>query len=258
MKVKKLLLKNIRFLLIIVFVIFTLESCSNKTTNNMSNLVNFKKDFKTLSINTDIEINSPDNNFNFNVDFKFYQRDTLNSTINGPFGITLAKLFTTSDTMYVYSIMDNKVYVGTPKEENLKKSLNISLSFKDIMNILLTDIPNQIEEYIFYQKNIEGNNVLKRVDKDKGVEFLVIDKDNFTLKQYQYKSTDGETKLNVFYNDFKVVDNMNFANDLEIQLPQQNSRIKFKFNEILSNPMFDTPLMFKMPKNAVVINLNQM
>lgn len=251
-------LKNLKILILFVLFAFTIQSCSNKITKNVGIIKDYKKNFKTLSINTDIEIKSPDNNFNVNADFKFYHKDTLNSTINGPFGITVAKLFTTADTMCVYSVIENKVYIGAPKEENLKKSLNISLNFNELMNILLTEIPNKIEEYVYFQKNSEGDDVYKRIDNVKGIEFLVFDKIDFSLKQYQYKSTDGETKLNVFYKDFKLIDNMNFANDVEIQLPKQNSKILFKFNEIIANPVFDSPLHFKTPKNANIINVNQL
>ena len=245
-----------------VFILVALiTSCSSNINNaNISkfNLSNNIKTFNTLAINTDIEITSPEKDFNVNADFKFAKKDTLNSTINGPFGITVAKMVSTLDTLMVYSILENKVYNGKPDQQSLYKATNINLGFNDLINILITEIPNGFVGFEYFQANKDGNEVLNRIDKDRGLEFIVLDKSNNSLVQYQYKGNDGQTKLNVMYGDYKIIDGMNFANSIEIQLPIQDSKIKMNFNEILNNPIFDSPLMFKTPKNIEIIRINDM
>ena len=240
-------------------IIASISSCSNNLSQiSKYNLANNIKTFHTLSINTDIEITSPEKNFNVNADFKFVKKDTLNSSINGPFGITVAKMVSTIDTVLVYSILENKVYNGKPDQQSLFKATNINLGFNDLINILITEIPNGFGGFEYFQANKDGNEVLRRIDKDRGLEFIVLDKSNNSLVQYQYKGNDGQTKLNVMYGDYKIIDGMNFANSIEIQLPIQDSKIKMNFNEILNNPIFDSPLMFKTPKNIEIIRINDM
>ncbi len=240
-------------------IIASISSCSNNLSQiSKYNLANNIKTFNTLSINTDIEITSPEKNLNVNADFKFVKKDTLNSSINGPFGITVAKMVSTIDTVLVYSILENKVYNGKPDQQSLFKATNINLGFNDLINILITEIPNGFGGFEYFQANKDGNEVLRRIDKDRGLEFIVLDKSNNSLVQYQYKGNDGQTKLNVMYGDYKIIDGMNFANSIEIQLPIQDSKIKMNFNEILNNPIFDSPLMFKTPKNIEIIRINDM
>lgn len=244
------------------FILISLiTSCSSNVNNsNISkfNLSNNIKTFNTLAINTDIEITSPEKDFNVNADFKFVKKDTLNSTVNGPFGITVAKMVTTLDTLLVYSILENKLYCGKPDQQSLNRAININLGFNDLLNILITEIPNGFSGFEYFQADKDGNEVLRRIDKERGLEFIVLDKTNNSLVQYQYKGNDGQTKMNVMYGDYKIIDGMNFANSIEIQLPQQNSKIKMNFTEIINNPIFETPLMFKTPKNSEIIRINDM
>lgn len=247
-------------MLITILFTFVISCSSNVSNSNISkfNLTNNIKKFNTLAINTDIEINSPEKDFNVNADFKFAKKDTLNSTINGPFGITVAKMVSTTDTILVYSILENKVYNGKPDQQSLNRAININLGFTDLINILITEIPNGFEGFEYFQANKDGNEVLRRIDKERGLEFIVLDKNNNSLIQYQYKGNDGQTKMNVMYGNYKIIDGMNFANSIEIQLPLQNSKIKMNFTEIINNPIFDSSLMFKTPKNSEIIRINDM
>ena len=172
-------------------IIASISSCSNNLSQiSKYNLANNIKTFHTLSINTDIEITSPEKNFNVNADFKFVKKDTLNSSINGPFGITVAKMVSTIDTVLVYSILENKVYNGKPDQQSLFKATNINLGFNDLINILITEIPNGFGGFEYFQANKDGNEVLRRIDKDRGLEFIVLDKSNNSLVSTSFPSTE--------------------------------------------------------------------
>jgi hypothetical protein len=87
-------------------------------------------------------------------------------------------MISTIDTLMVYSILENKVYYGKPDQESLYRATNINLGFNDLINILITEIPNGFEGFECFQADKDGNEVLRRIDKDRGLEFIVLDKSN--------------------------------------------------------------------------------
>lgn len=239
--------------------IFFYSCSSNKTqnkyeNNNLENKVQLKE-FKSLSINADISIKSPENNFEANCDFAFYTKDTLTATINGPFGITVVKSYSTKDTAIIYSLLQNIVYYGKPTQESIYKATKIYLGFDDLLNILISETPNGLNGFIPNSVNMNGDPLLKRIEEKRGLEFVINDKNTSLMKQYQNKGTEGITKLNVFFEDYKKVNEMNFAHNLKIEIPQEKSIIEFVINNIVVNPLLPSDYLINYSKNAKFINL---
>lgn len=267
------------FSLLILSFAFT-TSCSNKVENQAKfeqtklqetpeieeNINLTQKEFKTLRINADLEINSPDRSLTVNTDIKFAQKDTLSIVVNGPFGLTLAKSFITQDTALVYSVMENVTYVGSPNDDLLNKHINLPLSFHSLVNILLSEVPNNTgdntDNFVFYNKKEiggvsgVGNTIYRRINSGKGVEYIVINKENNEIRQYQFINIDGKTVLNVLYSDYQQTESGPYAKKIEIVAPEQKSKIVIKLNEINTNPNFEFPLAIKPPKSSKIILFN--
>lgn len=258
-KIRKIYLTTLLKIFVFILLGMFFNSCSNTTTQNQNQDLEVPiklKEFKTLSINADISIQSPENNLEANCDFSFYTKDTLTATINGPFGITVVKSYSTKDTAIIYSLLQNIVYYGKPTQENIFKATKIYLGFDDLLNILISEIPGGLGGFRFNSTNTNGDNLLKRIENKRGLEFIVNDKNSLLLKQYQNKGIDGSTKLNVYFDDYKIINDMDFAHKLKIEIPQENSIIQFEINNIEINPTLPTDCKINYSKNAKLINLD--
>jgi outer membrane biogenesis lipoprotein LolB len=119
--------------------------------------------------------------------------DSVSLKINGPFGISAAKVFISRDTFLFYNAFENMMVTGKTSGKNLGSLLNLKIEYEDIISILScfpdfhregltakpTDTTMENEELILtfpgtdvvnkYWVNPEGKYITKRVTfNDKG------------------------------------------------------------------------------------------
>lgn len=123
----------------------------------------------------------------------------------GPFGIKVAQVRLTRDTLMVYNSLRNELFVGKPTTANLRRLLMIAsngVSFTDLLLDLLPPAGNMDSSRFVRQLN--GNSVSFTYANRDTVEQYTVDGRYMRTKEYT-KSVNGETVMKIQYSGFENI-----------------------------------------------------
>jgi len=245
--------------LVILLSIVCLAACSSTKEQIKSNLgtnSNFHINVKNVEFIAKINTSFPENSISLNSKVIIANNDSLQMSVSAAFGLQVAKLFASKDEMLFYNIFENSVTSGTPSSENLFKLTQINLSFEELIHLLKSEVPSPIDEYKLI-KNVDGKDYTAFAKtKKEGIEYLTINKDNGTLRQYQFKNNEGVLITSVSFKDYKLFDNELFASNITINIPNLNGTMTFEIEEMTINKIIEGALKFKVPSDAKTTKLN--
>lgn len=248
-------MKNILILLSIV----CLAACSSvkdETKSKIDTKSNFHINVKNVEFIANINTSFPENSISLNSKIVIAANDSMQMSVSAAFGLQVAKVYASKEEIVFFNIFENSVTTGTPSAENFLKLTKINLSFEELIHLLKSEVPSPIEEYKLL-KNVDGKDYLALAKtKKEGIEYITLNKDNGTLRQYQFKDNAGTLITSVSFKDFKLYENELFASNIAINFPSLNGTITFEIEDIILNKPIEGPLRFKVPSDAKTTKLN--
>lgn len=245
--------------ILILLSIVCLSACSSVKEQTKSKIIsksNFHINVKNVEFIAKINTSFPDNSISLNSKVVLAENDSLQMSVSAAFGLQVAKIFASKEEMIFYNIFENSVTFGTPSAENFLKLTKINLSFDELIHLLKSEVPSPITEYKEL-KNVDGKDFIALAKtKKEGTEYLTVNQDNGTIRQYQFKDNEGVLITSVSFKDYKIYDNELFASNITINFPNLNGTITFEIEEISVNKAIEGPLKFKVPSDAKTTKLN--
>ena len=118
----KLILKKY-FFIFTFFILLALSSCSTTKQINKSKqqkldsnaVVHFHKDIQSLYCEGEIEINASNQDMSGNFELTMIRDSVILLDIFGPFGINVARIYSSVDSIYVYNLWSRKYYANYQK-----------------------------------------------------------------------------------------------------------------------------------------------
>ncbi len=249
----------LKFYFPIIFI--TLVSCSsiknNDNRNNKDNssiLVINNNYINKLEFDANFYVKSSFGEFNLNGDVRIENDNKISVDLFGPFGINVAKIYSDTSQLIVYSIFENIVYTGKPTEDNIFKATGMYLSVNNLIRAMRSELLFPSNEY---QKDaiLDKGTLYKRIDNRKFADYALVNDLN-SIKEYQRKGSENTTMVRIFMDDYIVNKDYKIAKSLNINLPNNDFIIKYLSDNIKVNNEAKLPQKFNIPNNAKIINLN--
>ena len=182
--------------------------------------------------------------------FKIAATDSISASFRLMLGgVMLGKLYSRPDYFKFYNVMENILFEGIPKADNLSRAIIIPISYEKFIRFLRCESPSPGENYKKVDRELKEGGILYRNDiKDGFVEYIVLNPENKTIQQYQLKNKDGETILNVKYEDYENVEGFYLANIIKFHFPEQNGNATIKVSDYKVNGSFTKPFDFTIPE----------
>lgn len=206
------------------------------------------KEYRYISLTASIEfVNSGAvNEFNATIN---QNNDTLGMKVLGPFNISVAELFSTTEKFFLLDKWNAVLYKGKPTKENFKKSLQIPISYKEIIGLIRCNPYGDISRFangIQSDEDIETYTYADETTKDS----LWFSKKHKTVARYKHKSTKQDESYFVAYSYGE-------SNDYPNKIVFVSGKNKLTLNiEKFSLEKF-TVKSIKIPDNAKVVDLDE-
>ncbi|MDC1067732.1 DUF4292 domain-containing protein [Candidatus Kapabacteria bacterium] len=234
----------------IVFLLLMLITISCKTVieneqKAYKGLLTKHEKLKFMKIEGEIKPNTPQYSGSLSSLIEVAGRDSIKMQVYGPFGIEVARIFSSKENFIAYNVLGGEAFKGKPSPDALAKAININLNFDDLISFTRSEIPGNPNTYK-YEKELDGGLSLYRSKQKKNfVEFATLNP-NGDLAQYQQINSDGETLINVFFNDYQLQGDYNLAKEVVIKLPNNESEItiisdKYTFPEGIDDMSISIP-----------------
>lgn len=237
--------------------IVLLASCTT-TKNEKSQyygLPKSKSDLQFLTIKGEIETDSEQFSGSLATVFDIAGKDSLRLELFGPFGFQVAKLYSNETEFVAFNMFQNIAYKGNPKKNSLEAVFDINLEFSDLMSFARSEIPGDPLSFKFEEVLENGNKLFKSKQKKGFVEFVILDNSK-NIIQYQQLDSDGNTSLNVFFNNYSIWQDYSFAEEVIIKFGEMESVVKITNEEFLFPDKFDR-LSFDLPKETEVQSIGK-
>lgn len=242
--------------IIYLFLIIIIASCTTqKSVVTGKNFTKLPED-KTLEefVVTDCKLkgNLPNMPGSLSGKFILAGKDSLQLRVFAMFGIEAAKVFMSQASFTALSPLQSIAYKGVPKAENLKEATGLSLSFKDLVSIIRSEVPGDRSKYKF-EKELEGDRGLFRSKGDDYVEFITVDGAG-NMASYSQVSSEGVNLLKVNFSNYEEFSGKKFAKQISIEFPKNNLKLDIEAGKI--DFITPTRLSFDIPDGFNIKQLN--
>ena len=179
-----------------------------------------------ISMKAKIKIAFP--NIKQSVTAKMYlaKTDSMLIQLYGPLGIPVGKLFSNKEYFIMNNNLESTTYTGKPNVENLKRIMNVPLSFHDLICLLQAILPSNIESFMFHQSS-KTENIFNSIGVDYMETVVCSNKDNSFL-QFIRKNINNIEIFNVKYINYQN----KFPQNITIDFKTLNGQIDIEYKDV--------------------------
>lgn len=178
------------------------------------------------------------------------------ATVNlyGPFGIKVAQVKLTDDTLLVYNSIRNELFMGKPTSANIRNLLMIASNGSSFTDLLLDLMPptGHLENARLI-RHTDGNTVIFTYVSNDTVEMYTVDGQYMRTKQY-VKSIAGMTVMKIQYSGFEHVGNVYFPRSVSFEDLKHGVSAKLYYQDTSVNRKQNVE--FSVPSDAKEVILN--
>jgi len=176
------------------------------------------------------------------------EKDSFRITMNGPLGITAARLFTTPTSFTLVNYFEQTVLDGNPNSLELAKQLPFPVSVPELASLIRGEVPGDCRRFSEHSVREDGS-VLYRSADELGVEFALVDTVQHVLRQYQRKSTTGAMLLNVTFDDIQEHGSARLAHSVDVVVDDRRQSMQFRLEQVDVNQPITERMMFDVPSS---------
>ena len=180
--------------------------------------------------------------------------DSIQLTVSAIFGIPVGYFSANKDYFSIYNILENSLYEGSPSEANIKRVINLELSYFDLLSIIKSTTAFSFKDY---QEDPSVENLFRYSKNADFVDFAFFS-NQFNLKQYQRKNRDGKIVFDVLFSDFVEHGACKMAKKIIIDFPQNKIKAWLNFHKIEEVNGFDKHFRLKVPNSINRINIDEL
>ena len=189
-------------------------------------------------------------------DFQLWLRkpDTLQITVEGPFGIRVAQALITRSTFQAYSALENKLYVARTSPENLRKALRLDLSFDDILALFTGGRVLDTDRRTPDDAGADGGDAFFLFrDGDRSRRY-VVDPATLAIRKIQVLDRQGIMTFEQTFSDPTTIGEITIPRTARATVPQRRQIVTLRYDEVRPNPG-DIRFNFSPPGNARRVDL---
>ncbi|HKJ05349.1 MAG TPA: DUF4292 domain-containing protein [Geopsychrobacteraceae bacterium] len=178
--------------------------------------------------------------------------DRLRTDVLTTFGQLALQLAVDQDELSVFlnTTVPGRFYQGAATDENLLHFTRLPLNFKDLIRLLLYDLPLIPGEKM--QASLHERGAQLKITAEKNRQEIVFDRQLRPVESRYYRN--GSLWLQVNYESFS--DDDGFPQKVQLEMPEQKTRASVRFSQTRTNT--DIPadrFVIKQPANAELLRL---
>ncbi len=197
---------------------------------------------------------TPQGSFNARFELSIQRPSQAMVNLYGPFGIKVAKVRITSDTLIVYNSIKNQVFVGKPSASNLGRLLMVATNGSSFTDLLLgfmvplahLDKPDSSSSY-------DGKVAdFTYVSQDTVEKYTV---DGEYLRTTEYRQTiAGDEVMKIEYSNFTKIDQIYFPRSISFEDARHQVSARLYYQDITLNQKDDFELNVPPDAQEVILN----
>ena len=197
----------------------------------------------TLSVET--------SSFSHSGDFTLALRkpDSIQITVEGPFGIRVAQALITRTTFQAYSALENKLYVGSTSAENLRKALRLELGFDDILALFTGGRVLDADRRTPDAAGTDGGDAYFVFRDGDASRRYVVDAGSLAIRKFQLLDRNGIMTFEQTFSDFAAVDGVTVPRVIRAIQHQRRQIVTMRYGELRPNAE-GIRFEFSPPQNA--------
>ncbi len=224
------------------------EGLKNYSKNKLHDLiVENQNSIESFSSRFSSNININNQKYSFKGNLRIKTDSIIWISISAALGIELIRMICTPDSLQFVYRLDQSFYSGD--YEFIKEKYNLDIDFNTLQSLLLNrymlvnnDNPrNPVKGYYSFTENgyyllqsIKPRKIEKLQKKDEELDLfvhkLIIEPDNFNIKNNIFEDFVNNRKLSVEYNSFKKYENKRFPNAVSIHADDNKSHLDINLN----------------------------
>jgi hypothetical protein len=167
------------------------------------------------------------------------ERDSFRITMNGPMGLTAARVYGTPSYFTLVNYFEQSAMDGNPASKELADKLPFPISIQEIASLIRGEVPGSPSRFLRQPDRADGL-LLYRAASEGGVEFALVDAQRRVLKQYQRKNAAGALLLNVTFDDIRAVEGRSVAHAVDVTVDEKRQSMQFRIEKVTFNePVVD-------------------
>jgi outer membrane lipoprotein-sorting protein len=213
-----------------------------------------QQQLESLSADGTIRIETP--SFSQSGEFQLALRkpDTVQITVEGPFGIRVAQALITRESFQAYSALENKLYVAKTNPENLRKALRLDLEFDDILALFTGGRVLEADRRRPDAAGADGGDAFFLFKDGERSRRYVVDPATLMIRMIQVLDGQGTMTFEQAFSDLTTVGGLTMPKTARATLPQRRQIITLRYDGLRPNPS-DLRFPFSPPGNARRVEL---
>lgn len=161
--------------------------------------------------------------------------DSIQITVEGPFGIRVAQALITRNTFQAYSALENKLYVGPTSTENLRKALRLELGFDDILALFTGGRVLDADRRLPDAAGIDGDDAFFVFRDSEVSRRYVVDAASLAIRKFQLLDRNGIMTFEQTFSDFATVDGVIVPRVIRAIQHQRRQIVTLSYAELRPN-----------------------
>ncbi len=208
---------------------------------------------QSLDADGEISIDSPDISNSGSITVSINKPDSVFTKLEGPFGMDIADLLITRSNFIYYKPQDNTVIRGPSNSRYLGIIMKIDIEFDDIINAFSGKFSFNDETYDEETVSVDKGSYLIALKNEDEIKKFWIDPENYYVTKIGSYEINGDTKIEILYENFYESDGIHFPKNITITRPKERQNIWLTYSrEKFNNNKLTYRL--KIPKSAKQIN----
>lgn len=209
---------------------------------------------ESLSADGSLWIETPA--FSQSGDFQLALRkpDSVQITVEGPFGIRVAQALITRERFQAYSTLENKLYVAKTSPENLQKALRLDLEFDDILALFTGGRVLEADRRAPDAAGTDGGDAFFLFRDGNRSRRYVVDPATLSIRKIQVLDRQGIMTFEQTFSDPTSFGELTIPKTARATLPQRRQIITLRYDGLRPNPA-DLRFFFSPPGNARRVEL---
>jgi len=222
--------------------------------------------FKTMHGYGSMQIRTPEMNQRLTCTMRIKRGEAMQLTGSIFFGITAFDALLRADSVFLYSPLEKRLYVGANSPANLQRITGLSANFSDLLDAFLGLARIDTTTTSLYKASVGEGKVaffLKNGDLD---EIIEVNAESAAVESLRLMKPDGKTLGAIFFNGFEQLPQLPKPLPKEVELVAYDytsdstytaRQVFIRYNEREVNPD-DFAFTFEPSKKATVYRIEQM
>ncbi len=180
--------------------------------------------------------------------------DSVQITVEGPFGIRVAQAIITRSTFQAYSALENKLYVAPTTPENLRKALRLDLTFDDILALFTGGRVLEADRRTPDEAGVDGGDATFLFRDGDVSRRYVVDPSTLLIRKIQLLDRAGALTFEQSFSDPMTQGMVTLPRTTRATLHQRRQIVTLRYDGFQPNPG-DLRFQFSPPGNARRVEL---